>query len=204
MKIVEFVAVGGTGSLQRDKEWTAANSSFSHFALKRGLVNLAYRATYPYIWTGNVNFGVGSKNDWVAGGSALFSYLASPLHPEWRIPGDRTHVIAHSHGGQVALYAASFGLKINVLITVGTPVVKGMEPVIQQARPNIKRWLHLRSRRDWVQILGALFDGRLGFYRDMPLADWNDEMPKGHSDILRDPAQFRAWIDNGWFDFVKG
>jgi hypothetical protein len=202
MRITEYVAVPGTGAFSRPDEWSSLGSPFTQFALARGFVSLTERATMPFIWSTDVNFGSGKHADWVAGGAALFYYITSPAQPQHSVPGYRTNVIAHSHGGQVALYAAAYGLKINCLVTIGKPVLKSMEPIIERALPNINRWLCLHSKTDWIQILGSLFDGRLGFARAEKQATRNDEMPKGHSDILRDPSLFPLWVDRGWFRYI--
>jgi pimeloyl-ACP methyl ester carboxylesterase len=200
--MISYVAIPGTGAgaVTAEDDWTRPHSAFSEFARSHGLENRARRATHSFVWSTNLNFGNGSMDNWIAGAHALYYYHVSPHDERWRIPGADTYLIAHSHGGQVALHAAALGLKVAGLITVGTPVVKGMEPVIERARPNIGAWLHLRSRRDVWQILGSIFDGRLGFYRAMKRADRNDWMPKGHGDVLRDPALFSTWVERGWFD----
>lgn len=202
MRLVEYVAVPGTHAFGKEGEWSDPRSAFAKFALARGFVNLSERETMPFLWSTNLDFGNGNHSNWVAGGAALYYYLTAPAQPEHRIPGYRTNVIAHSHGGQVALYAASYGLKINCLVTVGKPVVKSMAPVIEKALPNINRWLCLHSERDIWQILGSLLDGRIGLVRAEKLATRNDVMPKGHGDILRDPRVFHEWVDRKWFAFI--
>lgn len=202
MKIVEYVAIPGTGGLNREGEWSEPTSPFSTFALGRGFVNLAARASMPFMWSTDLDFGAGHHNDWRAGGAALFYYLSAPGRPDLRIPGVRTFIIAHSWGGATAIYAAAYGLKIECLVTIGMPQVPQMDAVYADARRNIKRHLHLYSRRDWWQVLGGLFDRRLGVVRACEGADRNEVMPKGHGDILRDPKLFPQWVDRGWFDYI--
>lgn len=202
--MVEYLGVPGTHASRREYDWNHLGSAFTRYLLARGFVSVEERARVPFRWSTDYDRGSGEHEDWIALGYALYYYHVPPLHPELCIPGNRTRLICHSHAGQGAIYAASFGLKIECLITVGTPIVKKMLPIYEAARPNIKRHLHLRSDRDWWQILGALFDGRVGIYRDFPGADKNDKMPKGHGDILRDPELFNLWVDNGWLAFLKG
>jgi hypothetical protein len=205
MRVCEYLGVPGTHASRRGDDWNHLGSAFTRFALKRGLVSVEERAVVPFFWSTDYDRGSGKHEDWRALGYALFYYFVPPLGVNRdRIPGNRTRIIAHSHAGQGALYAAAFGLKIECLVTVGTPVVKQMEEVAKAARPNIKRWLHLRSDSDFWQLAGAFFDRRLGFYRDMKLADRNEKMPKGHGDVLRDPELFKLWVDNGWFSYLKG
>lgn len=206
MKLLAYTAVPGTGAgaITKDDDWTRPSSPFSAFLARHGILNRAAEATHPFVWSTNLNFGRGHKSDWIAGAYGLLYYHVSPHHPAWRIPGKDTHLICHSHGGQVALYAAAFGLKVNTLVTVGTPVVRDMGEIVRLARPNIRRWLHCRSKRDWWQLLGSVFDGRLGFYRDFPQADRSEWMPKGHGNVLRDAELFEPfWVERGLIEFLK-
>jgi hypothetical protein len=202
--MIEYLGVPGTHGSRRVADWNHLGSRFTRFALSRGFVSVEERAVVPFRWSTDLDFGSGKHEDWKALGYALYYYHVPPLRPELVIEPGRTRLICHSHAGNGAIYAASFGLKIECLVTVGTPVVKGMEDVVEAARPNIKRWLHLYSDKDWWQIFGAAFDGRLGFYRKMKLADRNEKMPKGHGDVLRDPSLFHLWVDKGWLAYLKG
>jgi hypothetical protein len=201
--MIEYLAVAGTHGTRREDEWNHLGSAFTRFMLRRGFVSIEERAASPFVWSTDLDLGR-SHRDWQAGGRALLYYLVPPLHPHLRLPPGRTRLVAHSHGGQVALYAASYGLKVECLVTVGTPVRGDMREVAEAARPNIKRWLHLYSPRDLTQILGSLFGGGFRVRRRMPLADLNREMPKGHGDVLRDPSVMHAWVDDGWLAFVAG
>jgi hypothetical protein len=98
---------------------------------------------------------------------------------------------------QVALFAAASGLKIRTLITVAGPVRKDMREVAAKARGNIHRWVHVASdSSDRWQWMGTLFDGKLGIIREHPLADRNVRIKDvGHSQLLRDPAQFHHWTE---------
>jgi hypothetical protein len=209
MRVCEYLGVPGTHASRRGDDWNHLGSAFTRFALKRGLVSVEERAALPFFWSTDYDRGNGGKEDWRALGHALFYYHVPPLGTSLEnIPGNRTRLICHSHAGNGAFYAASYGLKIECLVTVGTPVVKGMEDVIAAARPNIKRWLHLYSKKDKWQLMGELFDGRWGWRRKFDkegmAADYNLEMPKGHGDVLRDPALFPLWVDRGWFAYMKG
>ena len=200
----EYLGVAGTHGSRRDDEWNHLGSPFTKHLLSRGFVSVEERARVPFYWSTDLDFGAGGEEDWVACGYALYYYFVPPLRPELSIPGDRTRLICHSHGGNGAIYAASFGLKIDCLVTVGTPVIGKMDDVVKAARPNIKRWLHLYSPRDWVQLAGELFDGHFGFRRKFELADRNEEMPKGHGDVLRDKDLFPLWVDRGWLAYLRG
>ncbi len=151
-----------------------------------------------FCWTGDIN-GLerwlpwnwfkrdSSRNDWYAGGASLIDYVGDRSVPDI--------ILAHSHGGQVALYAAALGLKIPCLLTVATPVRADMVAIINRARPNIGKWVHVcASDFDHTAILGQLGDGSLSFGRAMPHADLNITIPGiDHSLLLTDQRQFEHW-----------
>lgn len=154
----------------------------------------------PFIWSTDLS-GVSllpsrRRVDWAAGGAALFYFIAA----QKAIAGAQTAIIAHSHGGNVVLFAAAEqGLKIATLITVGSPVRSDMSETARKARPNIGRWLAIHSdHTDYWQWLGELCSG--GFLtREQPLADVNGFAPHvGHSALLRDATTFPYWVTNAW------
>jgi len=58
-----------------------------------------------------------------------------------------------------------------------------------------------------MEWLGSLFDGELKWPPrwDHQLANRNIACPRvGHSELLKNPENFHLWVDNGWFDFLKG
>jgi len=202
------VMVAGTNSWDPNsetREWNQPGSEFSKYLQSQG-VSLVFPDGRSFTWDTNLG-GVGFGNDdlkgWNAAGINLYDYCVPPLAPDRRIRGENLVVLAHSHGMQVALFAFAAGLK-GSLVSVGGPVRKDMEATVELARPNIQHWLHIHSdRKDWWQLLGALFDGRLGVYRKHPAADANDFMPDGHSAILRDPKYFPLWEERGWLTNLK-
>jgi pimeloyl-ACP methyl ester carboxylesterase len=198
--MVEYLGIAGTNSNRMMQDWDHLGSGFTRYLLKHGFVSVEERASIGFDWSDDIDLGRGHE-DWKAGGRAVFYYLVPPLYPT---PPCATNIIAHSHGGQVALYAAAYGLKINCLITVGTPVREDMQEIIAVARPNIQRWLHLRSNNDMWQWFGSWFDGGLKLNRDFKQADLNATMPKGHANILRDEELFPLWLSEGWLPFLAG
>lgn len=152
-------------------------------------------ATRPFIWStrlGGVGFGDDDRLGWKAAGVNLFAYVVPPRCPDRQVPPIETIIITHSHGLQVALYAAAEGLKIDTLIDVAGPVRRDMAYIARTARQNIRFWAHLvGGKRDLWQVAGALFDGHLGIVREHPLADTNTRVPGAwHGGPLRDPALF--------------
>jgi hypothetical protein len=146
-------------------------------------------------WTAELDGVLGQHGVWAREGDRLRAYLAQ--HP---VAGVDV-VIAFSHGGQVATYAAADGATIPHLITLGTPVRGDLEAVYAQARPRIGRWTHVYAvgGGDWWQLLGSLFDGVLRVWRAMPDADCN-VVARGltHRDLV-DPAQ---WSARSWWRWL--
>lgn len=197
---MKLVCVPGTWALSKSgtpqsQAWWRPGSAFWEYMTALGVEMVG--AERPFVWSTDLGgvFGGRDKNDWRAGGASLYAYIVPPLCPERRIPPAETAVVAHSHGGQVALLAAAAGLKIHTLLTIATPVRRDMRAGIAAARPNITHWEHIHSdRSDRMQWVGALFDGRLGIYRAFPEADVNVRLADaGHSRVLHDPAYQHEW-----------
>jgi hypothetical protein len=218
MRSVTYIAVPGTRGGTEQADWFSAKSPFAEFLSKRDLFNAAGLAI-PFCWSTDLN-GIGRNHqDWKAGGASLFYYGAafpSISLPPQTIPempramhcaglmADRTVIISHSHGRQVVLYAAALGMKIDRWIDVSGPVREDMLDVQKVGRPNIRQHLHLHGgKRDVWQWFGELFDGHLGIVRDDPMADKNEEMRGGHSDVLRKASYFQDWVTRGWVDFLR-
>lgn len=142
----------------------------------------------------------GPHSDWIAGGWGLHYLIQTLKGP--------IVVVAHSHGGNVAVYCPALtGTKIDRLLTISTPVRRDMRKVAIQAKKNIGRWRHVAAKGgDWVQRLGELFDRRIGWRRKWPQAHENVLIPEdvGHSGLLKDPKFFDLWIQDGLVDFLRG
>lgn len=206
---MEPFLVAGTGSWKDDGrvDWYCPGHPFGRFLQEQG-VTPTWDGSRPFVWSTDLG-GVPwtGKSDWAAGGAAL-AYFVMAFQKR---AANRTAVIAHSHGLQVAAYAAAeHGLKIQTLITVGSPIRNDLKAQYQALRANTAYWLHIHSDgSDRWQWRGELFDTlnpfRWRVRRDAPLADKNDFVPKvGHSDLLRDPTQYHNWVERGWLDLLKG
>lgn len=150
----------------------------------------------PFIWSTDL-----SREAWLSGGAALTWYIMvkCPLDMPVRM-------IVHSHGLQPTLWAAAMGVKIDVLISIGSPAREDMRDVATLARPNIRRWLHVRSAEwDPYEWLGEIGDGGFIFDRNKPPSvDLLETLPRvGHSKILFDPSWFPTWQDRGWLDRLR-
>jgi hypothetical protein len=191
-----IITVPGTNGRQLASPWWVSEAPLMvFFGAQRGVVQ-AYPDD-PFDWSTDLDgeFLGDTHSDWQAGGDALRYYLRGMAL------GCR-NVVTHSHGLQVALYAAAKGCRIDSLVTICGPVRHDMEPVVRLARPHIGLWVHVHSdQSDPIQIAGSLFDGGFLPRRDEPLADRNDSVPGvGHSGLLYEPAYFHHWIDRGWLD----
>jgi hypothetical protein len=186
-------------------QWWEYGSPFCLYLGKAGFNTVVCDEEFQ--WSGNADglarlwpwnwFRTPEQRTWKAGGRALGYYLKGIDY------ADR-NILAHSHGGQVALLAAARGVKMRRLITIGTPVRKDMQGTVEKARPNIHRWLHIIDPRDDdIQIYGGIGDGELGVNRLFTHADVIGTMAGGHSSILNDPKRFDLWRSRGWLRFLE-
>jgi len=194
------VLVGGTRSWKTDgtRDWYYPSSGFSQRLPKYGLIPIVSSEGDPFIWDtqlGGIGFGDGDLTGWAAAGKNLYYWCVPPLCPDQRLPSDTLTVICHSHGLQVVLFACAYGLKVGRLISVASPVRKDMRQTTGLARPRIRSWTHVHSdKSDWWQVMGAMFDGKLGIMRKHPAADRNVFVKNvGHTGLLRDADHFPVW-----------
>ncbi len=204
MNVIQYLAVNGTHENRGvDREWSHPESELSKYLERQSLLNIAHSAMLPYDWSDDLD--IKQQSDWKAGGRSLFYYIAPPLRKEYAWPPSETVIVTHSHGLQVALWAAALGLKIDRLLDIAGPVRKDMMDTATAARPNIKHWMHFHSdASDKWQWLGEMFDGHFGIVRAHKLADINIGFPGvGHGNLLRDPTLFHQWMDLGLVNFLK-
>jgi hypothetical protein len=183
------ILVAGTWGFE-DDDWFRGGSTFWTEALKQG-VDLP-KATNPFEWCTGLEGLHGENAHWIAGAHALLWYCMA-----YGIK--RPNIAAHSHGGQVAQISTLFGLEINELITIATPVRDDVQK--QVVRSRIAHWRHIHTGvDDRMQILGELGGGGNPLKREMVLADENiDEPGQTHSGLL-DPA---LWTARGWWERLK-
>lgn len=205
----QAILVGGTHSFHATEaenraEWCHPESAFVREVLAPAGIAVVAPAGRPFSWDGSLDGIDRHELTWHAWGRALFDYAVPPLAPEKRIPPSALVGFGHSHGGNVWIYACALGLKVDCLVTVGTPVRGDLRALLERARPNIRRHMHLYSRRDWWQVFGAIGDGILGVRRQFPAPTRNEEMPRGHGNVLRDRDLFPLWTSRGWIGYVRG
>lgn len=217
MVTTRFLPVAGThgwrgqpsGAWWQDNRPDDPPSPFLAFLEPHGFV--PYNAARPYKWETSLAGMpawlplVGDRRQlaWRHGGDVLYDYMVPPLHGGCAngvaaSPLD-TRQVAHSHGIWPSMFAAvpsgqRPGLRISVLITVGSPVREDMDDVILQALPNIGTWVHLWSNEgDWWAVLGGVGDGKVALRHQQPRADVNICVPGGHTGVLDDPDHFVEW-----------
>jgi hypothetical protein len=146
---------------------------------------------------------------WSMAGWALKWYISAMLPAPISQP--EVDVVAHSHGGQVAAFAAIYGARFRRLVTVSTPVRRDMLRQRRVLREYTQRWLHFYCNTDQTQAEGVIGDGELhglpsgdmlNLHRTMPEADQNVEVPTNdHSRMLyTDPDLF---VSAGGVAFLK-
>jgi len=194
-----------------DVQWWECRSPFVAFL--RSMDFRIIGGDRPYIWDTDLD-GIGwlhrrpfkKHRNWEAAGLSLYAYIVPPLNAQWDdyVPIADRNLIAHSHAMQVVAYACAAGLKINRLITIGSPVRQDMDEVYHLARANIREWMHVHSDgSDRVQWFGELFDGHLGIVRKQAAATTNLLVAKvSHSKLLNDPSCFLLWQTKGLVGFL--
>ena len=159
-------------------EWWKPGSPFCLEAERRGIRCLSFA------WSTELDGVIGKNDKWEKGASGLYRQTKD-------LPD--LNIIAHSHGGNVAIYAAAlYRLRISHLTTLATPVRYDV-PYIK-ARPMIRHWTHVYGGwRDWMQLAGSLFDRQVALKRRMELANDNIRIAgANHADL----HEVRTWNEN--------
>lgn len=196
MAVWEAVSVEGTwGSKRGSLAWWRWGSDFWHQLIARGFAQFDVEEDAKFHWDDGIEGVFGKNKRWILGGMRLKYFMDA-----YRNPDKKALVVAHSHGGQVAAYAAANGTKMDVLVTMATPVRKDMIEVYKDAQQEVGLWIHIHSNRsDWMQWLGSWFDGSWKLRRRMKYADIQISLPGvGHSGML-DPA---VWEQYGIYDAI--
>jgi len=144
--------------------------------------------------------------DWeVPALNAKERFQPSEVDPIYWPRPSRIHWLVHSHGIQPVLIACAMGLRINVLVSVCSPVrADVLNKYGAAARQNIGYHLHYWSHGDRVQLAGGVGDGHSGVLRDFTYSragrlvyrcDETIELPEaaGHSGLLHH-VQYRPQL----------
>jgi hypothetical protein len=111
--------------------------------------------------------------------------------------GAKLTIIAHSHGGNVALAASRLGLEIDTLIALSKPQ---MDAEVYQPGKNIRNFYNLAANGwDWIQYGGSATSGH---YKTDPHAinrsfDTSQSKLKAHAALVWDDGVREKWWQ--WF-----
>lgn len=197
--MARVLLIAGTrrpGSVPTTADWWHPGSAFV-----AALQAAGHQLASPddlFSWTQDADGIVGDDREWREAGKALRWYLQS-------YPVDT--ILAHSHGGNVAVLALAGGAMVDHQITVATPVRPELADAYHQASLRVGRWTHLRSdssdffqrwgSRTWRDWLRPWRWGR--FERDMASADCNVFAPGVTHGALLEPA---LWTRRGWWGLL--
>lgn len=188
-----IIPVHGTFTVPtKGMAWHMKGSAF-HTAAKAAGLDYVNGEHGPFEWSGDLDGALAGKRahtDWEAAGKALRYYMHD-------LPYEDRNVVTHSHGLQVALFAAAQGTKFRRLVSITGPIRQDLMAVAKQAKPNIGPWLHLYCPTDMVQWMGGCaLDLSLRWpKREHPLATANLRVPKvGHSGLLSDSRYIPAAV----------
>jgi len=200
--MIPVVLIGGTGSLYRN-DWWKRDSAFSSYLRTRGIEHLKPE---EFRWSTDLN-GVNLRDyfskkdrkhsDWEAGGYSLKYYLEDT-------PEKDRNIISHSHARQVVIYALFHGLKINSWIDVSGPIRDDLAEKTDAILHRVLYATHIYSFLDWIQILGALFDGNPLMRSECPIST-NIKLPHsfGHSELLCNPDKFSTFEELHILDTLR-
>lgn len=201
--ITRYLPLAGTHS--RTDGWVIDDGDpFTLMMRRNRFVPIRQADGSPWNWSTKLQglFWTGTK-DWYRYAVLLAAFLET-------IPYADRNLIAHSHGGQLPLIAASSGTRIRTLTTVGTPRRKDIPA--QHALPQIGFWQHIYDMdRDVIATmkhhlgLGQVGDGAISFERRFLLPGVVNIGVKdiGHSSVLRDAVHMRKWETDGWLDAIR-
>ncbi len=132
-----------------------------------------------------------NDGDRIAGAEMLREMIAAHRFP----PGAKLNIIAHSHGGNVALAASRLGLAqpIDTLIALSKPQ---MDAEIYQPGKNVKNFYNISAMGwDWIQYGGSATSGH---YKTDPHAinksfDTSQSNLRAHAALVWDDDVREMW-----------
>ncbi len=134
------ILVHGTQFFKQNPDLTPAGSFFKHVANTVG-----DRAVAAFSWSGGDN-----HPSRVAAANALANFIR---HYKFA-PGEQLNIVAHSHGGNVAIAAVNVGLvrRVDNLVTLGTPSVPAYR---LKGAGGVGNWINVFNPNDKVQTHGG-------------------------------------------------
>jgi pimeloyl-ACP methyl ester carboxylesterase len=126
------------GTWAATASWWKKNSPFWNYINQ--ITHNVYAGDDPFFWSG-----ANDHKARVLAADALLTWLDQH-------PSEHLTIIAHSHGGNVALLASEHQIKIDTLILLGTPIRLEYIPHLK----NIKKIHNVFSTADIVQSFGTI------------------------------------------------
>jgi len=180
-----LIVIHGTGAAY--ETWWRWGSDFTAFL--NSIAGTVYKGSDPFSWNGYLD--------------ELSRDVAATNLVGWikAHPTNHLTVVAHSHGGNVALLASRRGAVINRLVLLGTPIDTKYTPNLVSS---IDMLHNVYSHGDKIQIGGAWVGHRRGEGRTLPdstkllnhVATWASatlfDFNPGHSDL----HEKQVWKDN--------
>jgi hypothetical protein len=155
------------GTFAPRAEWTMPNSALVQ-AIRQHLDGVAIEFV-RFEWDGY--FG-GTLNNThfhrYAAGQALGALL---LEARRNNPAARIYVVAHSHAGNIAVYAAALGTHVDGIVTMGTPFII-LQPRDFEADVSLQATTHIVAFVIWLAIIiGSQIAGLAALYAGFNLLD---------------------------------
>lgn len=115
---------------------------------------------------------------------------------------ERPHVLSHSHGRQVTIYALAKGQAFDTIVDISGPVRRDLERARRIGLSNVHRWVHYYDPVNDLTIReGQLFDGKVsGGLTDSHARENIDTSGSGHTGLLLDRelrARYKLWEQFG-------
>jgi hypothetical protein len=132
--------IHGTQFGKIDTDFTPGGRFFKHIS-----TSIGDRATASFHWSGG--------DDHASRISAATALVNFVRHYSFA-PGEQLNIIAHSHGGNVAIAAINMGLgrRVDNLVTLGTPSVPAYR---LNGLGGVRNWVNLFNSFDKVQTHGG-------------------------------------------------
>lgn len=181
--------IGGTHYQSSRCQWWREGSPFRQFLAAHDFDVLGVIE-----WSGNVVIAPQIERDWYYGAENVIDALSC-------VPLEARNVIAHSHGGQLAILASQ-DVPIRRLLTIGTPNHCGIE----YDGSMIERWRHCIDKKfDKWGVFGSFAGWALHWNRRMPATKAENVLMPGvrHGGLLEDPALCERWEHDGLIDFFR-
>jgi pimeloyl-ACP methyl ester carboxylesterase len=199
VRATRYIPIAGTGAYS-DPWYCDDNSMFARMMRGAGFAVVRAVDGRPFRWSTDID-GLkfwARRSQWEAGADALVYFMEY-------LPVDDRNVIAHSHGGQLALLAAASGLQLRTLTTIGTPVRNDVPS--REAAKNIGFWQHIYDKEfDRVGWMGAWFDGRWSADRTFKDVEGVHRLPLSgidHSKVLHEDEHISKWLTEGWAENIR-